>query len=182
MRRRVGSPVSCNSLAGDLQRDPKTVKRWLDLLENLYILFRVTPYHRNIARSLLKELKYYFYDSGQVSGDEGIKLENVVACALHKELHFLEDVLGRRTALHYLRDKEGREIDFLVVIDDRPVVMIEVKWAENAPSRQFAAFAKYLPGTPGIQAVGRLARKKSFDSGVRLVDAASWLSALDLVN
>ena len=180
MRRRVGSPVSYNSLAGDLQRDPKTVKRWLDLLENLYVLFRVVPYHRNIARSLLKEPKYYFYDSGQVSGDEGIRLENIVACALHKELHYLEDTLGRRTALHYLRDKQGREIDFLVVIDDRPVVMIAVKWAENVLSRHFAGFAKYLPGTPGIQAVGRLEREKSFESGVRIVAAASWLAALDL--
>src|SRR5450759_3309580 len=59
MRRRVGSPVSHNSLAGDLQRDPKTIKRWLELLENMYVLFRVTPYHKNIARSLLKEPKYY---------------------------------------------------------------------------------------------------------------------------
>ena len=55
MRRRVGSPVSYNSLARDLQRDPKTIKRWLELLENMYIVFKVAPYHKNIARSLLKE-------------------------------------------------------------------------------------------------------------------------------
>lgn len=180
MRRRIGCPVSYNSLAGDLQRDPKTVKRWLDLLENLYVLFKVSPYHRNIARSLLKEPKYYFYDSGQVTADDGIKLENIVACALQKELHFLEDTLGRRTSLHYMRDKEGREIDFLVVIDDQPVLMIEVKWADSALSRHFARFAKYLPETPGIQVVGRLEREKSFESGFSIVSAASWLAGLQL--
>ena len=178
MRRRIGSPVSYNSLAADLQRDPKTVKRWLDLLENLYVLFKVTPYHRNIARSLLKEPKYYFYDSGQVTADDGIKLENIVACALQKELHFLEDTLGRRTSLHYLRDKEGREIDFFVVVDDRPILMIEVKWADSTLSRHFVGFAKYLPGTPGIQVVGRLEREKSFESGFSIVSAASWLAGL----
>jgi uncharacterized protein len=180
MRRRIGSPVSYNSLAGDLQRDPKTVKRWLDLLENLYVLFKVSPYHRNIARSLLKEPKYYFYDSGQVTADDGIKLENIVACALQKELHLLEDTLGRRTSLHYLRDKEGREIDFLVVIDDQPILMIEVKWADSTLNRHFAGFSKYLPGVPGIQVVGRLEREKSFESGFSIVSAAPWLAGLQL--
>ena len=180
MRRRVGSPVSHNSLAGDLQRDPKTIKRWLELLENMYVLFRVTPFHKNIARSLLKEPKYYFYDTGQVSGDEGSKLENLVACALLKELHFLEDTLGKSCVLHYLRDKEGREIDFLVVIDGRPALMIEVKWADDSLSRNFAVFSKYLPDMPGIQLVGKLDREKSFESGARIVKVAPWLAELDL--
>ena len=180
MRRRVGSPVSYNSLAGDLQRDPKTIKRWLELLENMYVIFKVTPYHKNIARSLLKEPKYYFYDIGQVSSDEGSKLENMVACALLKELHFLEDTLGRSCLLNYLRDKEGREIDFLIIIDNRPVLMIEVKWAEESLSRNFAIFSKYLPYTPGVQLVGKLDREKSFESGARIVKAAPWLAELDL--
>ncbi|MEI8182871.1 MAG: ATP-binding protein [Desulfomonile sp.] len=180
MRRRVGSPVSYNSLAGDLQRDPKTIKRWLELLENMYVIFKVPPYHKNIARSLLKEPKYYFYDTGQVSGDQGNKLENMVACALLKELHFLEDTLGRTCLLNYLRDKEGREIDFLVVIDGRPALMIEVKWTDASLSRNFAIFSKYLSHTPGVQLVGRLDREKSFTSGTRIVKAAPWLTELDL--
>jgi len=180
LRKRVGSPISYNSLAGDLQRDSKTIKRWLELLENIYIIFKVTPFHRNIARSILKEPKYYFYDTGQVSGDEGSKFENLVACALRKELHLLEDTLGRSCLLHYLRDKEGREIDFLVVIDDRPMLMVEVKWSDNALSRKFATFSKYLPGTPAVQLVARLDREKSYDSGARIVKAAPWLAALDL--
>jgi hypothetical protein len=180
LRRRVGSPVSCNSLAGDLQRDPKTIKRWLELLERMYVVFKVTPYHKNIARSLLKEPKYYFYDTGQVSGEAGAKLENMVAGALLKELHFLEDTMGRSCMLHYLRDKEGREIDFLVMIDKRPVLMIEVKWSEDSLSRNFSVFSKYLPRTPGVQLVGKLDREKSYDSGTRILKAAPWLAGMDL--
>jgi len=180
LRRRVGSPVSCNSLAGDLQRDPKTIKRWLELLERMYVVFKITPYHKNIARSLLKEPKYYFYDTGQVSGEAGAKLENMVAGALLKELHFLEDTMGRSCMLHYLRDKEGREIDFLVMIDKRPVLMIEVKWSEDSLSRNFSVFSKYLPRTPGVQLVGKLDREKSYDSGTRILKAAPWLAGMDL--
>ena len=58
LRLRVGSPVSANSLARDLQKTPSTVQHWLDLLEDLYVIFRIFPYHRNIARALLKAPKF----------------------------------------------------------------------------------------------------------------------------
>jgi len=134
----------------------------------------------NIARALLKEPKYYFYDTGQVLGDAGGRLEDVVAGALLKELHFLEDALGRSCGLHYLRDKEGREVDFLVTIDERPVLMVEVQWAEGGLSRSLPVFSRYLPGVPGVQLVGELEREKSFESGFRIVRATPWLADLNL--
>jgi len=54
LKERVGSTISYANLARDVERDPNTIKRWLQLLENLYVIFRVTPYHKNIARALLK--------------------------------------------------------------------------------------------------------------------------------
>ena len=63
LRTRVGSPVSSNSLARDLLKSPNTIQHWLRLLEDLYVIFKLTPYHKNIARALLKEPKYYFYDN-----------------------------------------------------------------------------------------------------------------------
>ncbi len=63
LRTRVGSTTSYTSLANDLQVSIHTVKHWLQILENLYIIFPVRPYHKNITRSLLKESKYYFYDT-----------------------------------------------------------------------------------------------------------------------
>jgi len=56
---------------------------------------------------------FIFIDTGQVLGDPGVKLENAVACAIKKELHFREDCLGEEGHLCYVRDKDGREIDFL---------------------------------------------------------------------
>ena len=88
LKNRVGSTTSYTSLANDLQVSVHTVKHWLQILENLYIIFPVRPYHKNIARSILKESKYYLYDTGAVEGDLGAKLENIVACALIKELQW----------------------------------------------------------------------------------------------
>ena len=106
LRSRVGSTTSYSSLAEDLQVSIHTVKHWLQILENLCVVFAVRPYHRNIARSLLKEAKYYFYDTGGVEGDAGTRLENIVALALLRELHLLEDTQGSKGELHYLRDKD----------------------------------------------------------------------------
>ncbi|RIL11077.1 MAG: hypothetical protein DCC75_03065 [Proteobacteria bacterium] len=91
----------------DLQVDQKTVKRWLTILENLYLVFSVAPYAKNIPRGLVKMRKYYFFDCGQVEGDEGSKLENLVALSILREIDFLRDTQGRKLSLHYVRDKEG---------------------------------------------------------------------------
>ena len=74
LRERVGSPISCTSLAGDLQVAPNTVRKYVDILESLCIIFLVRPFHANIARAVLKEPKAYFFDTGYVKGDEGLKL------------------------------------------------------------------------------------------------------------
>ena len=67
LKKKVGSPISYNSLAEDLQCSDKTIKRWLTILETLYVVFRVPPFHRNISRSILKAPKYYFYDTGRLT-------------------------------------------------------------------------------------------------------------------
>jgi predicted AAA+ superfamily ATPase len=64
LRERVGSPVKLSNPAQALQISPTTAARYVELLEALYIVFRVTPWHRDVARSLLKEPKIYFLDTG----------------------------------------------------------------------------------------------------------------------
>ena len=71
----------------------------------MYIIFRIGPFHRNIARSILKAPKYYFYDTGQVIGDSGVKLENLTACALLKEIHYIEDCYGEEAELIFSQNK-----------------------------------------------------------------------------
>ncbi|MBN1961520.1 MAG: ATP-binding protein [Deltaproteobacteria bacterium] len=178
LRKRVGSPVSYASLARDLQCNDKTVRRWLSLLESMYVIFKVTPYHRNVARSLLKSAKYYFFDNGLVQGDQGTRLENLVACALLKQLHFLQDCLGRELELFYLRNKDGREVDFLISENLKPILLVEVKWADNTVAPSIGHFASMLHVNKAIQIVKELPREKTFASGLEIRRAANWLASL----
>ncbi len=177
LRTRTGSPVSANSLARDLQKSPNTVRHWLQLLEDLYVIFKLVPYHKNIARSLLKEPKYYFYDNGMVQGDEGARLENLVACALLKEIQRAQDVDGVNLGLQFLRTKDGHEIDFLVTREQQPIQLIEVKWKDATLSRNFK---KFLPTEPlsRIQVVGELAQSKSYPNGERIEPAQEFLGVM----
>jgi predicted AAA+ superfamily ATPase len=179
LKTRVASPVSYSSLAGDLQVSPHTVKHWLQILENLYVIFPVRPFHKNIARSLLKEPKYYFYDVGDVDAGLGARLENVVALALLKEIHFLEDNKGIRASLHYLRDKDKNEVDFLVTINGNPVLMVEVKESTDSFSKSLFHFHRFVPSTQAIQLVHKLKRRKSTREA-SMMPIHDFLAELDL--
>ena len=181
LRSRVGSPVSVNSLARDLQKSPNTIQNWMRLLADLYVIFAVPPYHRNIARALLKQPKYYFYDNGMVIGDDSVKLENLVACALLKEVHRLEDIEGERLGICYIRDKEGREVDFVVTKDRVPQHLIEVKWADTELSANLRRFLKDEP-VKRTQLVAEMAEAESYPSGERIVPARLFLRDLPLLD
>lgn len=175
---RVGGTISHANLANDLRVDSKTVKNWLDMLENIYAVFRVTPYHKNIARSILKEPKFYFYDLPR-AGNEGARLENLVACTLIKELNFIEDTQGYSLTLHYLRTKDGNEIDFLIVCDGRPVLAIEVKTSDDQPSKNFNLFRNFIGDVPCVQLVLNLKREFDTQDGVQVRNLVDYLGRLD---
>jgi len=180
LKKKVGSPISYKSLAEDLQCSDKTVKRWLSVLETLYVIYKVPPYHKNISRSLLKAPKYYFYDTGQLPDDSGMKLENLVACALLKEMHFREDCFGEKWNLCYLRNKDGREIDFLVTKKGTPAMMIEVKWSDDERSPNFSFFEKNTKSVKKVQIVKELKREKTYPDGTEIRTACKWLSEITL--
>jgi len=181
LKLRVGSPISYRSLAQDLQCSDKTVKRWLTILENMYVLFKVPPFHKNIARAIQKAPKFYFYDTGQVLGDSGVKLENSVACAIQKEIHFREDCFGEERKLFYIKNKDGKEIDFCMASNTIPSLLIEVKWKDNNLSPNFEKFRKFFPEIRMIQISKILNREKTFPNGAELRIASKWLSELSLL-
>ena len=62
---------------------------------------------------------------------DGVRLENTVACILRKELDYVRDVHGNDTSLHFVKNKEGEEIDFAVSIDHEVSVFFEVKLSDG---------------------------------------------------
>ncbi|GJM06340.1 MAG: ATPase [marine bacterium B5-7] len=177
LKKRIGGTVSYANLARDLGRDINTIKRWLLLLENLYIIFRVTPYHKNVARALMKEPKFYFYD-WTYAEDDGARLENMVASALLKELNYLTDTRGIEAMLHFVRTKEGKELDFLIVQDEKPTHLIEVKTSDSDPSPHFKHFAKFFPGVDNIQLVRHLKREFTCPEGLAVRALLPWLAEM----
>lgn len=175
LRDRVGSPISYSSLARDLQVSDKTIKRWLELLENMYVIFKIIPYSKNIARSVLKKPKYYFYDIARVN-NEGARLENLVASSLLKEIHFRQDCLGEDWSLHYLSLKGGKEIDFLIEHKNKSFKLIEVKKSDDNLSKNFAQFANYFNRPQMIQLVQNIDREKTYPNGIEIREVGSWLS------
>jgi uncharacterized protein len=177
LRRRVGSPVSIQSVAEDVQAAPNTVKKYIRILESLYIVFQVVPYSRNIARSILKEPKIYFFDTGLVFGDDGARFENLVAVSLLKHAYRKADESGAETRIRYLRTKEGREVDFCVEQEDRIKAMIEVKTGDTEISRHLMYFhSRY--DIPGFQIVRHLKRERVED-GIEVRDADRFLRTMD---
>ncbi len=178
LRRQVGSPVSYQSLARDAAVSHGTVKRYIEILEALFIVFRVTPYSKNIARSLLKEPKIYFFDTGLVDGDEGARLENLVAMCLLKHVYAKVDYLAEDYALHYLRTKDGQEVDFALVQDKMIEQIIEVKYADSTISKSLHAFhQKY--NFRATQLVHQLRYDRKVDD-IKVVRAEQFLQDLML--
>ena len=180
LRGRVGSPISYTNLAQDLKKDPKTVKSYLELLESLYIIFPVRPWHQNVARSILKEPKYYFFDTAMVRGDGGKKLENAVACILKKQLHFMEDTRGVSTDLCYLRTKNGNELDFVVSQDGVLTHAYEIKFSDSTRSLSFSHFESTLAKAHKIQIVMNCEREKTYPDGLEIRKAAAYLATIDV--
>lgn len=144
------------------------------------MIFPVRPWRRNVARSILKEPKYYFFDTGIVKGDEGKKLENAVACSLKKQLHFLEDTHGASTDLCYLKTKTGKELDFVASQDGELTHAFEVKLSDSSRSPAFSSFETTLSDVRKIQLVMQCDREKTYPDVLEIRGAADYLAKIDL--
>lgn len=177
LRERVGAPLSLASIARDLAVSPITLKRYLDILQALFIVFTVQPWHHNIARAILQMPKVYFFDSGLVRGDDGIRFENAVAVMLLKHVHFLNDTQGLALGLHTIRTKDGAEVDFVLSAEQRLTHLIECKLSHSTPHRALASFAARFPDAQAVQLVRDL-RQEEQRGAVRIADASGWLATL----
>ena len=174
----VGQTVQYERFSKILQCDGKTVKKMLDLLEGFYFIFKVSPYYKNISKSIRKQPKYYFYDIAQIQ-DKGAQFENLIACALLKNNHFKEDCYGETRKLYYLRNKDKKEIDFLLTKNNKPFQMIETKWKDDKLSPHFDLFSRDIPvSVEKIQVVRELDRERTTPSGHKIWKASRWLLSI----
>ena len=154
------------------------MKSWLQVLERMYLVFPIYPYTTGLPRALQKPPKVFFFDTGDVDGDTGARFENLVATHLLKRYQFLEDRDGYDYKLFYLRDKEKREVDFLVTKDNKPHLLVEAKWDSTEISSSLRYFANKLKPKHVVQVVGSLKRQFVID-GVNVLSATQYFSSLE---
>jgi uncharacterized protein len=178
---RVGSLVTYESLARDLERSASTIKRWLEVLENLYVLFSLRPYSNKIARSLRQARKYYLFDVSRVTNGEGAKFENLVALALKKECDRLQDCLGQKISLQFLHTKDDREVDFILKKAER-TTLVECKLSDDSFSTDLKHFSQFFPknSLSVFQVVANLKEEREVFQGPKMARAHSWLAKLPI--
>jgi len=173
----IGSPLSVNGISEDLQISHKTIAKWLSVLERLYALFFVLPFGSPKIKAVKKSRKHYLFDWSQIP-DSGARFENLVACHLLKHANFREDTEGYDTELRYFRDNEGREVDFVLLEDNKPRMFVECK----SNDRDVSASLKYLKNKfPEVESWQlSLEGKKSFVTadGIRVAPALELLGTL----
>lgn len=140
LQEKVGSLLSINSLREDLSASHEAVDRWVKIFENLYYCFLLTPYGAGKIQALKKDRKLYMWD-WSLCKSPGSRFENLVASNLLKYCHFIEDTQGDDMTLCYLRDKNKREVDFVVLKNRRPLFAVESKTGDRDVSKHISYFA-----------------------------------------
>lgn len=178
LSQRVGQGISYKNLADELGVSPQTVKRWIQLLENYFIVFAVYPYIKNVAEAVKKEPRVFFYDVGRVHADEGFKIENLAALHLLKRNWFLEDTQGIKTRLCYLRDKKKHDVDFAIEADGKLTHLIEIKKSDDSYNSSLNYFAQRLNPEKSLLLVLELKKQKDFEH-YQVRDLSQFLYSLE---
>jgi predicted AAA+ superfamily ATPase len=150
---RTGQLLNLSSLANDCGITHNTAKAWISILEASYILFLLSPHHRNFNKRLVKTPKLYFYDTGLAAWLLGI--QNADQLALHPqrgalfETWVVGELLKERynaafpSSLFFWRDNTGNEVDIIADLGEK-LVPIEIKSGQTISADFFTGLRKWL--------------------------------------
>lgn len=170
----VGAPLSLNALREDLSVSFDAVKLWMEIYERLFFVFRLYPWTDAKIHSLKKEAKHYHFDWTLVQ-DAGARFENLIAFHLLKWCHYQEDVEGEDYRLCYFRDKQKREVDFVLLRNNRPWLFVEAKLRDSKPSTGILFLKARFPNVRSVQVCLEPKLVGEHKSGVELMRAEMFL-------
>ena len=178
---RVGSLLSVHSLFEDVGKAYGTVRSWLQVLDALYYSFTVRPYAGRLSRTLRAEPKLYLFDILQIPAEHTAKrLENLTALHLLKACQFWTDTAQGDFDLRFVRTRDGWEVDFLVLADGKPWMLLECKTEDKEPSKQLRRFGELLKPEYQVQLVHekKTYRREYPAWGVTVLDYETFFAAL----
>lgn len=140
----IGNLISYSELANSLKADQRTIKRYIEIFEQSFVLFRLYPYSKNKRDEISKSAKIYFYDTGvrnalinnfsdlDLRNDKGALFENFIICELIKQNNYL----NKDFKFYYWRTKQGSEID--LVLENKDILLgLEVKYKQKSINKAF---------------------------------------------
>ena len=173
---KVGSPLSIPSLSSDLKIAYNTIRSWLETFERFFLIFSLTPWSRGIARAIQKERKIYIWDIPRIN-NPAARFENMVALELYRAVTIWNDMGWGRFSLHFIKNKEQQEVDFLIADDNHPFLLIETKLAEKEPSAALLKFQAALK-VPAVQLINQASGYRLLSNGdqkILISPAWHWL-------
>jgi len=176
---RVGSLLSIPNLAASLEVSYNTVKSWLATLERFYLVFSLEPWTRKVARATRKARKVYLFDCATIE-DPAARFENMVALELFRAVMSWNDLGHGPFGLHFVRNREKEEVDFLLTRKRRPLLLVETKTADTRVEAKVRKFQQQL-GVPAVQLVDageKFVRLTSREQNVLVAPAHMWLPRL----
>lgn len=176
---KVGSPLSIKSLTTDLKVSYNSVRSWLSIFERFLLIFSISPWTERIARAIQKERKVYLWDAPRIE-DPATRFENMVAMELWRAVKNWNDLGYGQFSLHFIKNKEQQEVDFLIANGRKPLVLIEAKISETQPSSTLKRFQNAL-NIPAVQLIGEDEGYRMFPNNgqsILVAPAYQWLSQL----
>lgn len=175
----VSGQLSYENIRQDLKVSFDTVRSWIELLEAVYFCYRIRPYSKGIKQAIRKEPKLYLFD-WSILKDQGARYENLIASHLLKSCHAWTDCALGEYELHYVRDKQKREVDFLVTQNQKPWLLVECKSSQKQISPSLIHFTKVLKPKFSIQVVKDLKheRRSIEHPNIQTMNVTRFLSRL----
>lgn len=177
---RIGSPLSINALRQDVGVAFETARDWIALLEQFFYLFRITPYATRIARALRKEAKVYLFDWAEIENDS-IRFENLAALHLFKAVQVWQAQGNRAISLNFIRNKEKREVDFILSERGKPFCLIECKTSGEELAPNLVYFQEKLKVPVAVQLLhesGVCQKRRAKGMTQWIISADRWLPML----
>jgi predicted AAA+ superfamily ATPase len=176
---KVGSPISIPSLAGDLRVSYNSVRSWLSVFERFYLVFSLAPWTQKIARAIQKERKIYLFDAPRIE-EPSARFENMVALELWRAVTSWNDMGHGLFSLHFIKNKEQQEVDFLIARERKPFLLVEAKMSEGQLSPALKKFQRAL-NIPAVQLIEESDGYRMLSNGnqsILVAPAYQWLSQL----
>ena len=141
----IGNLINYAELSRRLSLDTRTVKKYIEIFEQSYLIFRLYPFSRNARNEIGKSPKIYFHDLGlrnalindfsplYLRRDAGAVFENFIVCEFYK----FNDYLKTGFDLHFWRTSQGSEIDLVLSRENKTLLGLEIKLFRKRPSKAF---------------------------------------------